>query len=137
MVIKRRTHQCSMACPSFWYMQHMQKLSVVLHIFHVSVWGINKYVDIRLNPAFPGVWDNDHKMAILESVLWHKTYLQMCVSYHFYLRHDAFGQSNFIFLSHFLYLPWSITPFLYVDSEKYFGNSHTRLMSNFWVCVCM
>ena len=44
-------HQGTRFCPTFWYITHIHKVYVILHIFCGPIWGLIEDYDVFSDPA--------------------------------------------------------------------------------------
>ena len=78
----------------------------------------------------------DHKMAMMETGLYYKTFSCFCVWHQHHSKHDVPFLYTFINLPVF-YLPWSINPCLHSTLYRCFWNYLSKLASDLWVPVCI
>ena len=67
--VKCLIHQGNRICLTWWYMQHMHRILVILYMCHLPVYIITGDEDPPLNPVPYGVWCVYHKTEIKETVL--------------------------------------------------------------------
>ena len=80
-------HQGSRVFPTWKYMHHIFRLSVIWHIFRDPVYGPIEDYNVCLNPTHRVVQCVVQKMEMQETFLCHKTILHFLLSHRLYIYH--------------------------------------------------
>ena len=90
------THQGTGVCPKCWYIAHMHKLSIILHIYHNPIWVLIEYDNVCSDHTLHVISRADNKMEIQETGLYHMIFLQLCATHTNCIRNYNHTQYNFV-----------------------------------------
>ena len=118
-------------CPTYCYMPHIHRVSVVFHTFHDPIRGLYKDYNVHLTLSIHEVSCAAHKMSMQVTGLFQMTFVLMCVILIWYIEHYAHAQSTFFNWPVFILTMIHYTVFMW-----WVWKILLKLPFDIGVCVC-